>query len=105
MYFGWFYVNKRLFTSSAIVLSEKKKKKRNKSKTPLNLLLPFSFFGDYSETCNFTCMFGVKHAISLLNLQLLKILFLPNIILWPQKIRQLLLQIECSSTQTLNRQL
>lgn len=64
MYFGWFYVNKRLFTSSAIVLSEKKKKKkRNKSKTPLNLLLPFTFFGDYSdwcETCNFTFKFATS---------------------------------------------
>lgn len=46
---------------------------------------------------------GAKHTISLLNLQLLKILFLPDIIIWPQKITRLLLQIESHSTQTLNR--
>ena len=48
MYFMRFYVNKWSFTSSAVVLSEKKKKNK-KTKTPLNLLLPFSFFGDYSD--------------------------------------------------------
>lgn len=46
-----------------------------------------------------------NHTFSLLNFGLLKILFLPDIIKQPQKIRQLLLPIESSSIQTLNRQL
>ena len=56
-----FYVNKWSFTSSAIVPSEKKKEKH--PKTPLNLLLPFSFFGDYSDWCetyNFTFKFAAS---------------------------------------------